>query len=238
LANVSDPSLPPEQRPRRYPALQILEYLQRPENRPYLTRFIRRKYARNSLISQPGARSGSVFIVLSGQLRVYLSYEGREFTLRLLNAGDIFSMHAKAIIEARQPSEILVASLEDFAEILMRIPQICLVVISNLGAIMSRSTQIIEDLVFRDVRGRLLHMLLELAAAKGSPTPEGIEIPFDIKTEDVAMMIVSTRQSTSSILNELMKEGYIQRSGKNSLLIRDLRKLHSLYHNPQAAGEY
>src|ERR1035437_10580916 len=133
------------------PAGELLSFLLRPDDRHYLNRFSRRLYEEKNIVSDHQTQKGGVFIVTSGRLRVYLSYEGHEFTLLFLYPGDVFSMHSQAIVEAKQRTEILLTDLEGFADILLHFPHVSLTAISILGRMLSNSTHIIEDLVFRDV---------------------------------------------------------------------------------------
>ena len=189
-------------------------------------------YEEKNIVSDHQTQKGGVFIVTSGRLRVYLSYEGHEFTLLFLYPGDVFSMHSQAIVEAKQRSEILLTDLEGFADILLHFPHVSLTAISILGRMLSNSTHIIEDLVFRDVKSRLLRFLIELTEEKGRAGPTGIEVPFELNTEEVAMLIGSTRQSTSSMFNGLIKGGYVVRLNRKLILVKDVQDLRRLRDEP------
>jgi CRP-like cAMP-binding protein len=151
------------------PLSNILSLLSLPENRQYLSRFTRRSFEEKNIVSDKETRRGGIFIVTAGRLRVYLSYEGREFTLLFLEPGDVFSMHSEAIIEARQRSEILLTDIEGFEDILLHIPSVSLTAVALLGKVLMNTTHIIEDLMFRDVKSRLLRFLIELTEQKGQP---------------------------------------------------------------------
>ena len=211
---------------------EILSLLSLPQNRQHLSRFSRRTFEEKNIVSDKETRRDGVFIVTSGQLRVYLSYEGREFTLLFLEPGDVFSMHSDATVEARQRSEILLTDIEGFKEILLDLPSLSITAIAVLGKVLMTTTHIIEDIMFRDVRSRLLRFLIGLTEETGHAGPDGIEVPLDLNTEDVAMLIGSTRQSTSSILNELIKDGHLQRINRHTMLVKDLQILKRLRDEP------
>jgi CRP-like cAMP-binding protein len=211
----------------------ILAFLSRPENVHYLARFSRRTYEDKNIVCDREARRDGIFIVTSGRLRAYLSYEGREFTLLFLNPGDVFSTHSEATIEAKQHSEILMTDLQGFEDILLHFPHLSILAISILGRVLSNSTHIIEDLMFRDVRGRLLRFLVQLIEEKGRVGQRGIEVPLDLNTEEIAMLIGSTRQSTSSMFNELIKEGYLSRISRTLVQVNDLEALKRLRDEPR-----
>jgi CRP-like cAMP-binding protein len=216
----------------KHPSGELLAFLLRPENQHYLSRFSRRSYKEKNLVSDRQTPMGAVFVVTSGRLRVYLSYEGREFTLLFLHPGDVFSFHSHAMIEAKEQSGILVADLESFAEILEHFPHLSLSAISTIGKMLRNTTLILEDLVFRDVKSRLVRFLIESTEEKGRAGPMGIEVPFELNTEEVAMLIGSTRQSTSSLFNQLVKDGYIVRLNRKLILIKDVQALKRLRDEP------
>jgi CRP-like cAMP-binding protein len=211
---------------------EILSLLSLPQNRQHLDRFSRRSFEEKNIVSDKETRRGGVFIVTSGRLRVYLSYEGREFTLLFLEPGDVFSMHSDATVEAWQHSEILITDINGFKDILLHLPSLSVSAISVLGKVLMTTTHIIEDLMFRDVKSRLLRFLIELTEEKGRSGPGGIEVPLELNTEDVAMLIGSTRQSTSSILNELIKNGHLRRINRRTMLVKDLPNLKRMRDEP------
>jgi CRP-like cAMP-binding protein len=141
-------------------------------------------------------------------------------------------MHSDATVEARQRSEILLTDIEGFKEILLDLPSLSITAIAVLGKVLMTTTHIIEDIMFRDVRSRLLRFLIGLTEETGHAGPDGIEVPLDLNTEDVAMLIGSTRQSTSSILNELIKDGHLQRINRHTMLVKDLQILKRLRDEP------
>ena len=58
---------------------------------------------------------------------------------------------------------------------------------------------------------------------------------MDYKTEEIATLIGSSRQSTSLILNELIKDGYLLRVSRKQLVIRDLCLLKRLTESSEMA---
>jgi CRP-like cAMP-binding protein len=93
---------------------------------------------------------------------------------------------------------------------------------------LANTVRIIEGLVFRDVKQRLIYFLLDLANERGCKVDGGISITTDYNTDDIATVIGSSRQSTSLILNELIKSGLLFRVSRKQLIIRDLRRLKRL----------
>jgi len=180
------------------------------------------------LVSGHRKPGGGIFVVTAGQLRVYLTCGGNEFTLLFLEAGDIFSLHTSAMIEARLPSTILMTDLASFSAMLFELPHMFLSAFSTLGRMLNNQTKVIEDLVFHDLKGRLLRLLIEQAERNGRETEAGVEIQLPWKTEEMAMLVGSTRQSVSSALNELIRQGLIVKHPRRRIVIADLNALRRL----------
>lgn len=206
----------------------IFDILENPEHDDFFRSFSSRKVREQEILCDANSTENNVFVVLSGELRVYVSYEGREFTLFFLEPGDIFTTHSKMIVEAKKSGEILSTSLDNFKQALARIPCLSISVIGNLCRGLGNAVHVIEGLVFRDVKHRLIRFLTDFASEKGHEVEGGIVVNLDFSTEDIAMVIGSTRQSTSLILNKLIKDGLLTRLDRRHLIIHDIAALKAL----------
>ncbi|MDR3435496.1 Crp/Fnr family transcriptional regulator [Telmatospirillum sp.] len=200
----------------------IFDILENPEHDSFFQSFTVRKVEERGIVCDANTIGNEVFIVLSGELRVYLSYEGREFTVFTLEPEAVFTTHSSMMVVAKKPSEILVTSIKNFSEALTTIPGLSVSIIASMGRGLANTVRIIEGLVFRDVKHRLIHFLIDLANERGCKVQGGISVTMDYNTEDIATLIGSSRQSTSLILNELIKGGYLLRVSRKQLIIRDL----------------
>lgn len=204
----------------------LFDILENPEHDEFFRSFTSRKIREREIVCDANTSENTVFVVLAGELRVYVSYEGREFTLFFLGPGDVFSTHSRMIVEAKKPGEILSTSLDNFKQALVRIPCLSISVIASLCQGLGNAVHVIEGLVFRDVRHRLIRFLVDVAAEKGHAVEGGgTVVNHDFSTEDIATIIGSTRQSTSLILNKLIKDGHLTRLSRHHLLIHDIAAL-------------
>jgi CRP/FNR family transcriptional regulator, carbon monoxide oxidation system transcription regulator len=210
----------------------IFDILENPEHDSFFRTFTSHTFEERQLVSDCNTLENNVFVVLSGELRVYVSYEGREFTLFFLGCGDVFTTHSKMIIEAKKPSELLFTSLKNFEQALMTIPALSVSIIGSLGRGLGNAVRVIEGLVFRDVKDRLIYFLLDLAGERGRRLDDGIAVTMDYSTEDIATLIGSTRQSTSLMFNELVKGGYVKRINRKLIVIPSLERLRALADSP------
>ncbi|WP_224984235.1 Crp/Fnr family transcriptional regulator [Geomonas agri] len=184
--------------------------------------FTPRHYARKTLVYSPFEEKNLVFVVRSGRLRIYLSYEDKEFTLALLEKGDVFSTHTPAFVQALEGTEILVCSTATFGQALARRPELSLTMVKVLGELLQNSIQTIEGLAFKDVRLRLVDFLFGAAADRGQVTANGTVVQLGLGTEDIALLIGTTRQTISQIINDFIKADLLVKIDRKALLIKDL----------------
>jgi CRP/FNR family transcriptional regulator, carbon monoxide oxidation system transcription regulator len=183
------------------------------------------RFPKKTLIYSPFEERNLVFIVKSGRLRVYLSYEDKEFTLSILDAGDIFSTHTQAFVQALDGAEILVCETTRFQKQLFALPGVSIIMVKVLGDLLKNSISTIEGLAFKDVRRRLVEYLIEAESDRGRHTPAGSVVELGVSTEDIALLVGTTRQTISQILNDFIKHDILEKVNRRTLLIKNLAAL-------------
>lgn len=207
------------------PPADFLQLLESPEGSRLLAAFDRRPLRRGQLISSPGQRDNLIFIVRSGRVRVYLTSEQRELTLAFLNRGDVFSTHTPAWVMAAEPGELLVMGTRAFSEFLMQVPSAMGAVMRVLGHLLSHTVDLVETLVFRDANQRLSHFLIAVARRHHQPDTLVWAVPLQFTVTEIALLLGTTRQTISTALNELQRQGIVSRRGRRELLITDMARL-------------
>ncbi len=203
----------------------LLDHLQRPEFAELREAFGRRKYAAKALVFGPCESENLVFIVASGRVRVYLSYEDKEFSLGILGKGDIYSTHSGTFIEALDEAELLVTDVRTFRRRMVGIPEVTTTMVRVLGNILRNSFSIIDGLVFHDVGKRLAALLAVEARKGGRPEGEGVLLHLDLPVEQLACLVGATRQTVSTLLGDLAREGLIEKRARGLYFIPDLERL-------------
>ena len=89
---------------------------------------------------------------------------------------------------------------------------------------MRHITQVVADLTFLDLEGRLAKKLLELAEEHGREVEGAVEIELPITQEDLAAMIGTTRATVNRLLGNLEDRRAIERRGRR-ILVRDAERL-------------
>ena len=77
--------------------------------------------------------------------------------------------------------------------------------------------------MFRDVRSRLAHILLEVAADLSEKDGEALVLQVDFTQADLATLVGATRQTINACMRELEDEGVVGRQGRRLSLLHPER---------------
>lgn len=178
----------------------------------------RRRYARGELILHQGDPGDSLYIVVSGRVRIYtLDAEGHELSVWLCDEGDFFGEMAlmcdeprSAYAEAMAPTEVLVLSRGAFRNYLLSHPQAAIHAVETLSRRLRRTTESAGDLASRSVVQRMARVLVELSERYGVPQGNGVRIELDLSQEAMATLAGTTRESANRALGALRDQGIVE----------------------------
>ena len=194
----------------------------------FLAGFRKKQYPKGGVVCGPETAENGIFIVFTGKLRVYLAGEDREITLFYLGPADIFCMHSGCIVEAVEKSDIRLADLQTVEKKLMGTPGLGWKMFGVLGGAMLSSVRTIESLAFQDVKQRIGQFFLQQAGPAGAVDIKGDDPQSILTIEDIANLVGSARQTTSTALNALIKEGLMRRVSRGKYAIVDEDGLRAL----------
>lgn len=203
----------------------LLEQLEQPEFTELRAAFNVRSFAAKSLIYTPDETENLVFIVRTGRARVYLAFEDKEFSLGILGEGDIFTTHSGTFIQALDPVELLVTDVDTFRRRMTHIPKVTTTMVKVLGNLLRNSFSIIDGLVFMDANKRLAAYLLHEARKHGEEEDGGMVVHINLPVEQIAHLIGATRQTVSTMLNDLARRGLLEKRARGLYFIPDLDEL-------------
>ena len=106
--------------------------------------------------------------------------------------------------------------------------EFALSVIPVVEHLLRKSIELIEDMVFHSVKFRLVRMVVDRVEKSGRPTARGISVQMQSNGEEIAMRLGVTRQTVSTAIAGLIRDGYVERLGSKEFLVRDLGKLKAL----------
>lgn len=203
-----------------------------PELKRRFTRRQGRRYRKGDVIYQPGDLDDSLYYIHSGKVKLaYLDESGRKLTLTILGEGEIFG---EMVLIGRRERDLLAQVLQDaviyeiergrFLELLREKPELALEVMELFGRRTQEIERKLEDLVFKDIPTRLSRQILKLIEEHGVKTREGVQIDFKITHKELADLIGSARENTTSALNRLAREGILDKR-RYRIIVKDEERL-------------
>ena len=174
---------------------------------------VTKTYAKNTVIINEGDESDSLYVIITGRVKVFLSDEdGKEVILNTQEAGDYFGELAlideaprSASVMTLDDSKMSIVSKRDFENCLTRHPQIALRVIKGLTKRLRNLTDNVKSLALMDVYGRVARTLLSLATDEDGK----LVVSQRLTQRDIASMVGASREMVSRILKDLSVGGYI-----------------------------
>lgn len=171
-----------------------------------------RAFPRNAVVVNEGDRTDSLYIILSGRVKAYLSDdEGKEITLGTQGPGEYFGEIVldegprSASIMTLEPSRFAIVTKEGFTAFLGSNPAFATRLIRKLIHLARTLTSNVRSLALLDVYGRVARLLLDLSVERG-----GIRvIPERLTQQDIANRVGASREMISIILRDLAAGGYI-----------------------------
>ena len=177
-----------------------------------------RHFGAKDLIFAPGDPDGQLYFLLEGTVRLYKIYgEYKEATVALLKDGGVFGelsleegsrqdVFAEAVTEAR----VAVVRKSVLTEVIKRHPQFAVKLLFSFSERIRQSDEVIESLLDREVSARLATLLLNLGDRFGETDRSGTVLNVRLTHQDLANMIVSTREAVSKVMSEFQRQGLIQ----------------------------
>jgi CRP-like cAMP-binding protein len=97
-------------------------------------------------------------------------------------------------------------------------------VINFMGKRLERIENKLESFIFRNARSRIIDFLKENALERGRQVGYELFFKHNLTQQDIANLTGTSRQTVTSVLNELKKLNLIH-FNRNGVLIRDIAKL-------------
>ncbi len=177
----------------------------------------------------------AMYFILKGGVRIYLySLAGRELTLAVLKSGQFFGemslldgMPRSANAMTIEETDFIVLKRNDFLNVLHASPLIAIKILKDMSVRVREADAMIEDFALLNVYDRLIKYMEKLIKTDGRKEDYYTVIPHNIRRQDVASAIGTTRETVSRALSSWQRKGYIRLLPKKVIVYRDsmLRRL-------------
>jgi CRP/FNR family cyclic AMP-dependent transcriptional regulator len=158
-----------------------------------------------------------LYTIKEGKVKIcIISPDGQEISLAVLGKGEYFGEFALLDGLPRSTDAIALEKVEcyslqrsDFHNAILKNPKIALHVLEGLSKRLRNTDQMVEDLIFLDVYGRVAKKLLELADTHGVKVDDGIRIEVRLTQQELASMVGASRESVNKVMGYFTDKDFI-----------------------------
>lgn len=184
---------------------------------------IRRSFREGDLLCSKGEAGSTMFVLLKGQVEVVgVDEEGKEVLLSILQEGDIFGelslidgQGRSTDVLALSDGEMLIVRRSDFLPLMERMPQLAWQLLMTLTKRLRDTDELVLRMAWLNAQQRVAWTLLEYA--DGGRLPKWLTVPLLAKRCGLA------RETASRIVNQLQREGVLQRTREGWEIIKPER---------------
>ncbi|MGL5810205.1 MAG: Crp/Fnr family transcriptional regulator [Nocardioides sp.] len=187
---------------------------------------------RGGVLFHEGDSGDQLYVVVEGKIKLGRTVpDGRESLLAVLGPGQMFgelslfdpgprSATATAVIDT------VVVSLAhpDLLRWLEGRPAVAHGLLTQLASRLRKANDVVADLVFSDVPGRVAKALIDLASRFGRAEPDGVHVNHDLTQEELAQLVGASRETVNKALADFASRGWL-RLEPRSVFIMDIDRL-------------
>ena len=190
------------------------------------------KISKGQVLFKEGDPGDKLFVVVEGKLKLgTTSNDGRENLLSILGPGDMFgelslfdpgprTATATAVID----SKLLALSNDQVIGWITSHPQVSLPLLKRLSQRLRRANDVLSDLVFADVPGRVAKAIIELGERFGTKKEDGLHVKHELTQEELAQLVGASRETVNKALADFTARGWIILEPR-AVIILDLERL-------------
>ncbi|MGC4022040.1 MAG: Crp/Fnr family transcriptional regulator [Cyclobacteriaceae bacterium] len=190
-------------------------------------------FKKDQFIYFPDEPAQYIYMIADGRVRIghYLD-DGKEVVTAILGMGEIFGELALAGEEKRRDfaqamdnkTTVCPLSIEELKQLMYGNNELSFKMLKLVGLRLMKLERKLELLVFKDARTRVIEFIKDSATWKGKKVGYETLVPTKLTHKDIAALTGTSRQTVTTILNELKEKNLINFDRKK-ILVRDLANL-------------
>jgi CRP-like cAMP-binding protein len=188
--------------------------------------------ARGDVLFNEGDSGSQLYVVIEGKIKLgRTSADGRENLLAILGPGQMFGELSffdpgprSATATAVTDVELKSLGHDALSPVLATHPDVALALLNQLAGRLRRTNEVVGDLVFSDVPGRVAKALLDLAGRFGRKADDGVHVNHDLTQEELAQLVGASRETVNKALADFASRGWM-RLEPRSVVILDIERL-------------
>ncbi|MBL4586263.1 MAG: Crp/Fnr family transcriptional regulator [Flavobacteriales bacterium] len=182
----------------------------------------------------PNEPSEIIFFLKNGRVKVgSYSGDGKEIIKGIMHPGDMFGemgivgQETRSDFAIAMDDEVRVCTMnvEEILDMMRGNPELSLKITTTIGSKLARIERKFESLIFKDARTRILELIIEMATDRGRELAGGeILLEHSLTHQDIANLTATSRQTVTTVLNEL-KEKELINFDRKTILIHEMENL-------------
>jgi CRP/FNR family transcriptional regulator len=192
--------------------------------------------AKGEYIYFDSAYHNKLYFLKGGTIKIgYIDDEGKEVIKEIIREGEVFgqftlernNLNGEFAQAYKADVSLCAFNIEDFEKLLKTKPNIGFHFTKQVGQKLRKLENRLLNLLNKDVKTRLVHFLIMLAQEHGTNKAGDAQAVQNFLThDDIAQLIGSSRQTVTTMLNELETAGLVQVSRQqiNIPSVKNLQK--------------
>lgn len=185
-----------------------------------------RPFLKDSFVYHEGTLVTEIFVVLRGQFIIYrLTAEGKSCTVRTLFEGEfigeedlLYGTRTEGYVQSVVDSECLVIPRDEYDNLILHYPMFARSRLVDLSKRLKSTERMMQEIAYSTVKQRLILILTKIGCEIGQNNSDDVKFTLDWSHQDLASMIGSTRETVTSTLSVLQKEGIVKIEGKKIVI--------------------
>lgn len=180
-----------------------------------------KRYGRNELLISEGAVSDALYVLVTGQLKVFTKdSKGRELVYNILQPGEFFGElfldggPRSASVKAVSDSQCIVIDHVAIRSLMKAYPEFAECLVHKLIARLRHATQLSRSLALHGVYERTIDLLNQVAFLEQDVRV----IPLAVTQQEIADRVGATREMINHVLRDLIRGGFLSRDEKKRLV--------------------
>jgi len=187
---------------------------------------------RGEVLFSEGAAGDRLYIVTEGKVKLgRSSADGRENLLAILGPGQMFGELSlfdpgprSATVTAVTDCTMRSLSHDELGHWLDGRPEVARGLLTQLAGRLRRANDVVADLVFSDVPGRVAKALLDLSSRFGRAADDGVHVNHDLTQEELAQLVGASRETVNKALADFASRGWLRLEAR-SVVLMDVERL-------------
>ncbi|MBA2308989.1 MAG: Crp/Fnr family transcriptional regulator [Pseudonocardiales bacterium] len=189
------------------------------------------EFPRGHVIFSEGELGDRLYIISSGKVKVgRKAPDGRENLLAVFGPSDMFGELSifdpgPRTSTATTVTEVRAHTMDRAAlrEWISKRPEIAEQLLRVIARRLRRTNNMLADLIFTDVPGRVAKSLLQLARQFGSQEGGLLRVTHDLTQEEIAQLVGASRETVNKALADFASRGWLRLEGKSVLILEPER---------------